>query len=92
MNIRKLRGIVCSVCVFYRTLRQNPRFYSRIQTAPTREYSTYRVVTTSRIKVPRHLVVHDNLKRSQNMYSECSVQNLLLPQLSVLCALGHCTI
>ena len=27
-----------------------------------REYSTYREVTTSRLKEPRHLVVHDNLK------------------------------
>ena len=33
-----------------------------------REYSTYRVVTstTSCPNAPRHLVVHDNLKRSQN--------------------------
>ena len=30
--------------------------------AHTREYSTYRVVTTSRLKATRHLVVHDNLK------------------------------
>ena len=28
----------------------------------SREYSTYRVVTTSRLKAKRHLVVHDNLK------------------------------
>ena len=27
-----------------------------------REYSTYTVVTTSRPKAPRHMVVHDNLK------------------------------
>ena len=26
------------------------------------EYSTYREVTTSRLKAPRHVVVHDNLK------------------------------
>ena len=32
----------------------------------TREYSTYRVVTTSRLKAPRDLVVHDNLKPLQN--------------------------
>ena len=28
----------------------------------SREYSTYRVFTTSRFKATRHLVVHDNLK------------------------------
>ena len=31
-----------------------------------REYSTYRVITTSRLQAPRHLVVNDNLKSSQN--------------------------
>ena len=36
-------------------------------------YSTYRVVTTSRQKVPRHLVVHDNLKKFTK-YSERSVE------------------
>ena len=57
-----------------------------------REYSTYRVVTTSRPKAPRHLVVHDNLK-TFTKYSERSVQNLQgLSQLRVLRALGHCTI
>ena len=70
--------------------------YSRLEKAylitEIREYSTYRVVTTSLLKAPRHLVVHDNLKTSKK-YSERSVQNLQsLPQLSVLCALGHCTI
>ena len=29
---------------------------------PVREYSTYRVVTTIRLKAPRHLVVNNNLK------------------------------
>ena len=54
--------------------------------------TTYRVVTASRLKAPRPLVVHDNLK-TFTKYSECSVQNLKgLPQLSVLCALGHGTI
>ena len=58
----------------------------------TESYSTYRVVTTSRLKAPRHLVVHDNLK-TFTKHSERSVQNLYgLPQLSVLCALGICTI
>ena len=50
-----------------------------------REYSTYRVVTTSRLKALRYLVVrvHDNLKAFTN-YSERSVQTLQgLPQLSV---------
>ena len=40
-----------------------------------RVYSKYRVVTTSRLKAPRHLVVHDNL-RTFTKYSERSVQNL----------------
>ena len=31
-------------------------------TCNTRGYSTYRVVTTNRLKAHRHLVVHDNLK------------------------------
>ena len=48
-----------------------------------REYRTYRVVTTSRLKSPRHLVVHDNLNTFPK-YSERSVHNLQgLPQLSV---------
>ena len=51
----------------------------------SREYSINRVVTTSRLKAPRHLVV-------LTKYSERSVQNLGFNQLSVLCALGHCTI
>ena len=38
--------------------------------------STYRVVLTSRLKVPRHLVVHDNLK-TFTKYSERSVQNFV---------------
>ena len=54
-----------------------------------RIYSTYRVVTTSRLKAPRRLVVHDNLK-SFTKYSKRSVHNLQgLQQLSVLYALGH---
>ena len=40
-----------------------------------REYGTDRVVTTSRLKVQRHLVVQDNLK-TFTKYSDCSVQNL----------------
>ena len=40
-----------------------------------REYSIYRVVSTSRLEDPRHLVVHDNLKTFTE-YSERSVQNL----------------
>ena len=39
-----------------------------------REYSTYRVVTTSRLKAPGHLVVHDNLK-TFTKYNERSAQN-----------------
>ena len=41
----------------------------------TREYSIYRVVTTSRLKAPIHLVVHDNLK-TYTKYSKSSVENL----------------
>ena len=40
-----------------------------------REYRTYRVVTTSCLKAPRHLVVHNNLK-TFTKYSERSVQNI----------------
>ena len=40
-----------------------------------REYRTYRGVTTSRLKAPIPLVVHDNLK-TFTKYSERSVQNL----------------
>ena len=58
----------------------------------SREYSTYSVVTTSRLTAPRQLVVHVNLK-TFTKYNERSVQNQKsLPQLSVLCALRHCTI
>ena len=57
-----------------------------------REYSAYRVVTTSRLKAASHLVIHDNL-RTFTKYSESCVQNLWgLPQLSVFCSLGDCTI
>ena len=46
----------------------------------TREYRPYRVVTTSRLKARRQLVVHDNLKtfnlKTLTKYSERSVQNL----------------
>ena len=58
-----------------------------------REYSTYRVVNTSRLEAPRHLVVHDNL-RTFIKYSERSVQNQYKWLASVKCilyALGHCT-
>ena len=41
----------------------------------TREYSTYRAVTISRLKTPRHLVLNDNLK-TFTKYSERSVENL----------------
>ena len=41
-----------------------------------REYSTYRMVTTSRLKAPIHLVVHENLK-TFTKYSELSVEKLL---------------
>ena len=40
-----------------------------------REYSTYRVVTTSRLKAPRHLVVLFNLK-TFTKYSKRSVYHL----------------
>ena len=42
----------------------------------TRENNTYRVVSTSRLKAPRHLVVHDNLK-AFTKYSERSVHHLI---------------
>ena len=49
-----------------------------------REYGNYRVFTSSRLKAPRHLVEHDNLK-TFTKYSERAVQNPKgLPQLSEL--------
>ena len=75
-----------------KTSCQKPSFLWGTGYPVNREYSTFRVVTTSRLKAPRPLVVHDNLK-TFTKYSEHSLHNLKgLPQLSVLCALGHCSV
>ena len=47
-----------------------------------REYRKYREVTTSRLKSPRHLVVHDNLKTFTQPKELASVQCTLRPALS----------
>ena len=56
----------------------------------TPRHREYIVHTEWSLKVPRHLIVHDNL-RTITKYSARSVQNLRgLPQLNLLCVVGHC--
>ena len=72
LNIKK--ALYCPLASrLVRELTGDLQFLKHI--IPTRKYSTYRVVTTCRLKAPRHLVVQNNLK-TFTKYSERYVHTL----------------